>query len=84
MIYFIWNFIDFNFILFYNYFLLRVVFSLLVILSRCLLNLLEDKFFFGEIKLIMKNIVIKGIRKIVLIAINRKNVIVVRKLVKFL
>lgn len=84
MIYFIWNFIDFNFILFYNYFLLRVVFSLLVILFRCLLNLLEDKFFFGEIKLIMKNIVIKGIRKIVLIVINRKNVIVVRKLVKFL
>lgn len=84
MIYFIWNFIDFNFILFYNYFLLRVVFSLLVILFRCLLNLLEDKLFFGEIKLIMKNIVIKGIRKIVLIVINRKNVIVVRKLVKFL
>ena len=43
------------------------------------MNSLEDSPFSGEIKLITKNIAIKGIRKIAPTAINKKNVTVVRK-----
>ncbi|QOQ37446.1 hypothetical protein vBEcoMWL3_gp068 [Escherichia phage vB_EcoM_WL-3] len=46
------------------------------------MNSLEDSPFSGEIKLITKNIAIKGIRKIAPTAINKKNVTVVRKSAK--